>query len=145
MVIVAAVDRSDRAPVVVREAASLSRAFDEPLHVVHVLNRNEFVELERTSVEESGAGISPERIREMASDVAANAASVVDEPLECIGLIGNAEEEIVRYADERGARYVVIGPRKRSPTGKVLFGSVAQDVILNADCPVVTTVIRDEE
>ncbi|MEM4541123.1 MAG: universal stress protein [Archaeoglobaceae archaeon] len=32
---------------------------------------------------------------------------------------------------------MVIGVRKRRPAGKVLFGSVAQDVILHSNQPVI--------
>ncbi|MBO8180936.1 MAG: universal stress protein [Archaeoglobus sp.] len=45
-------------------------------------------------------------------------------------------QDIVDFADEIDAKMVVIGVRKRSPTGKLLFGSVARDVILHANKPV---------
>jgi len=47
-------------------------------------------------------------------------------------------EEIVRVAEENHAELVVIGIRPRSPVGKVLMGSVAQVVIMDAPCPVLT-------
>lgn len=49
---------------------------------------------------------------------------------------GNPAESILEYANEDGFDCIVMGSRKRSPTGKVLFGSVAQAVLLDADIPV---------
>ena len=46
--------------------------------------------------------------------------------------------EIVRVAEESHAELVVIGIRPRSAVGKVLMGSVAQTVITEAPCPVLT-------
>ena len=46
--------------------------------------------------------------------------------------------EIVRVAEQNHAELVVIGIRPRSPVGKVLMGSVAQTVIMDAPCPVLT-------
>lgn len=52
---------------------------------------------------------------------------------------GDAATEIVAMADEVDADIICVGGRKRSPTGKALFGSVAQSVILSTDRPVVVT------
>ena len=48
----------------------------------------------------------------------------------------DASEEILAVAHERRAELVVIGLRRRSPVGKLLLGSTAQRVLLDAPCPV---------
>lgn len=47
-------------------------------------------------------------------------------------------EDIVRFASENFVEEIVIGIKRRSKVGKLLFGSNAQYIILNANCPVVT-------
>ena len=52
------------------------------------------------------------------------------------GRTGEPVTEIVESAHELDADVVCVAGRKRSPTGKLVFGSVTQDVILNTDRPV---------
>jgi nucleotide-binding universal stress UspA family protein len=49
-----------------------------------------------------------------------------------------AGEELVQFAEQKKIDEIVIGVRKRSKVGKLLLGSTAQYVILQAPCPVVT-------
>ncbi len=45
-------------------------------------------------------------------------------------------EELINAADSADAEFIVIGLRRRSPVGKLLLGSNAQRVLLDASCPV---------
>jgi len=139
MVIVAAVDRSERAPAIVEEAVELGEAFDEPVEVVHVLTRQKFIDLERTSVSDTGNTIPTDDILDIAEDIAqevVDSSSAVD--VSPVGLLGDPADEVVNYAESNDARYLVIAGRKRSPVGKALFGSTVQTVMLDSEVPVVS-------
>ena len=47
-------------------------------------------------------------------------------------------EDLVEVAGEVGATLIVIGLRRRSPIGKLVLGSNAQRILLEADCPVLS-------
>ena len=47
-------------------------------------------------------------------------------------------ENIIWFAELKKIDEIIIGVRKRSKVGKLLLGSTAQYVILNAPCPVIT-------
>ena len=47
-------------------------------------------------------------------------------------------EDLVQFAAETKADEILVGVKRRSKVGKLLMGSTAQFIILNADCPVVS-------
>ena len=49
-----------------------------------------------------------------------------------------AAEVILEAATSRSADLIVIGLRRRTPVGKLITGSTAQQILLDADCPVLT-------
>ena len=48
----------------------------------------------------------------------------------------NAVEEIEGLVESLSASLLIIGLRKRSPVGKLIMGSVAQELLLSVSCPV---------
>ena len=48
----------------------------------------------------------------------------------------SAVEEIDELVAQLQVSVLVIGLRKRSPVGKLLMGSMAQEILLTVDCPV---------
>lgn len=45
-------------------------------------------------------------------------------------------EAVVQVAQQHDARLIVLGLRHRTPVGKLLLGSTAQRILLEATCPV---------
>ena len=60
------------------------------------------------------------------------------------GLPNGVSQALVEAADRAGADLLVIGMRRRSPVGKLVLGSVVQDVLLAADCPVLAVKAQEE-
>ena len=48
----------------------------------------------------------------------------------------DAAEQILALANDLNAELIVIGLRRRTPVGKLIMGSQAQTILLQADCPV---------
>jgi nucleotide-binding universal stress UspA family protein len=67
---------------------------------------------------------------------------LLDKKISCKSILSvrglGAGEDLVRLAEENNVEEIIIGVRRRSKVGKLLFGSTAQYIILNAKCPVVS-------
>ena len=72
-------------------------------------------QLAALATEMGGAGVEVDVRRSMGADVG---------------------DQVLAVADEVSADLVVIGLRRRTPVGKLLMGSVAQRVLLGAECAV---------
>jgi nucleotide-binding universal stress UspA family protein len=48
----------------------------------------------------------------------------------------DAASEVLDAAEKYRAELIVIGLRKRTPVGKLIMGSTAQQILLEASCPV---------
>lgn len=140
MVIVAAVDKTERAKNVIKESYNLAEKFGDPVHVVHVMKRSEVIQAEETASNDEQ--ISIDELRKSATDVASDILQRYPHGSEphAVGIIGDPASELVKYASDKDARYIVVSPQRKSQTGKILFGSVAQSVLLNAPCPVVSLI-----
>ena len=139
MVIVAAIDSSERASDVLDQATELAEKFDDGVHLAHVMKQSEVIASKESDIQ-TGERTDMDEMRAIAREFGlkmldGRPATV---EVEVVGLIGNPADTIVRYAAEQEARYIVVSPKRQSQTGKILFGSVAQSILLNADCPVVS-------
>lgn len=48
----------------------------------------------------------------------------------------DAADDLITVAEEEDAQLIVIGLRRRTPVGKLILGSNAQRILLDASCPV---------
>jgi nucleotide-binding universal stress UspA family protein len=51
-------------------------------------------------------------------------------------------EDLVAIAEDSDAELIVIGLRRRTPVGKLILGSNAQRILLDAPCPVLAVKVR---
>jgi nucleotide-binding universal stress UspA family protein len=107
-----------------RAAVAEAQRRGEPLHVVNTARGDAVVDPRFASDED----LAEVRRQLEASDVAFELEH---------GITGNDGAQDVTAAVERlGASLVVIGLRRRSQTGKLIFGSAAQRILLDVPCPV---------
>lgn len=143
MPILAAIDETERAKEIVSLANDLATAYDDSLVVLHVIPREDY-ETHRDEIRDV-PGFGNFSMSQEADSAAGFAQQLVSDTLDAPtvdvqarGRIGDVAEETLAEAANVDPRYLVIGGRRRSPTGKALFGSSTQQILLNADCPVVT-------
>ena len=55
----------------------------------------------------------------------------------------DAADDLIAVAKETSADFIVIGLRRRTPVGKLILGSNAQRILLDAPCPVLA--VKSEE
>lgn len=144
MTVLVAVGEKSTSNGLIETGYELATAYGDDLEVLHVIPRDEaeahFQEL-RNIPEFRDMSLSTEedRAREVAQRMLDDALDDYDrDAVRAVGRIGEPADSILSVANAHDVRYVVVGGKKRSPTGKAIFGSVTQSVLLNAEVPTVT-------
>ena len=105
-----------------------ARAFNAEMFIVTVLEQSR--ELQKDDIEAAEDRLEKlKRIHNMDDLVCETSASVS---------FLSPGEYLVEFAQDNSIDEIVIGVKRRSKVGKLVFGSNAQFVILNAPCPVIT-------
>jgi nucleotide-binding universal stress UspA family protein len=144
MTILAAIDGNERSQTVIEIAADLAKVYDDKIVALHVIPQEDFKSYKQSI--EAIPEFHDYSMNQEAESAKRFARKFVLETLEdsmsgkveARGRVGNISDEILSEAESLDPRYLVISGRRRSPTGKVVFGSIAQKILLNAACPVVT-------
>lgn len=144
MSILAAVGEQQEQSQIIETAVDLATAFDEELYVLHVIpeaDADEHFEAiqEIDEFRDVDFSIEVDRAESIAETLVER--TLDDRTLDRfspVGRIGKPSVEILAVADDIDPRFLVIGGKRRSPTGKAVFGSVTQSVILDSEWPVVT-------
>ena len=109
-------------------AKQQAQAFKAEVHLLRFLEQGP--ELSREAIQQAEQNLDQVK-REFATLALACDTHVVVSAL-------SAGEDIVQFAEQNSIDLIVIGVRRRSKVGKLLFGSNAQLIILTAPCPVLT-------
>ncbi|WP_336022797.1 universal stress protein [Halobellus salinisoli] len=144
MTILAAVDENERSKKVIEVAHDLATRYDDTLAVLHVIPTDEFNDhtkaiREIPEFQDFSMSDEVEGAERFARKFALETIPDLDTSmLDPRGRVGEIADEIVAEAGQEDPRFLVISGRRRSPTGKALFGNTTQQILLNVDCPVVT-------
>ncbi|WP_435098196.1 universal stress protein [Halorubrum sp. N11] len=132
------VDDSAQATAAVEHAVTHYAEAD--ITLLHVIQYTE----KKTSLSRGGRGRDEgwyAAEREVAEELLAEASELAESHGVGVSTLiedGSPSTEILDFVTQHDVDVIVMGFRKRSPTGKALFGSTAQDVLLSTNCPVVT-------
>ncbi len=127
MKIMVGYDRSNVAKEALDLAKKHAKAFDAKVYVVRSLAQSREMKLD--DIQEAEQEL--EKIRR----------SFRDQGIECKteAIVSSISpgEDLVQFTEAKEIDEIIIGVKRRSKVGKLLFGSNAQYIILMAQCPVV--------
>ncbi|MDS0294849.1 universal stress protein [Halogeometricum luteum] len=138
---------SDRLDRLVEETIDVAGPTGATVVLAHTFSPEDFEDrVEALGFDEATNDVSPDSVAVRYSVIREFAARLDAEGIdyEVRGTVGDEDEGITALAEESDADRILVGGRKRSPTGKAVFGSLAQQIMLSAPCPV-TFVRADTE
>jgi len=135
---------ADRTDDLVETVSSVAEPGETTIGLLHVFDRERYTELREAMNAAPDSEVTPATVAGRRTSVRTIGSALEERGFDVVvlGALGGRADGIVREAEDWNADLLVVGGRRRSPTGKAVFGSVAQSVMLNAPCPV--TFVRDE-
>jgi nucleotide-binding universal stress UspA family protein len=124
-----------------RTAGEHAAGIGAELIVLSAIDENEYKStLQRSSATRIGEMESVDDVesyaKQQASQQAENVFSDIDVEYRVVSEVVPLPDGIITFAEENDCSHIYIVTEERSPTGKVLFGDLAQSVLLNFDGPV---------
>lgn len=138
----AVIDPTDAAKDLLHEAGTLAEGVDADLVVIHVTTEDEYggrreaMEAIPNGTASYSPGEAEQGAAQFAQDLADEILADLDVEYETAGYLGKKASKTLDAAEEYGCDHVFLAGRKRSPTGKAIFGDATQKVILDYDHPV---------
>ncbi|WP_225334177.1 universal stress protein [Halomicrobium urmianum] len=128
----------DRIDAMTEAAVDIAGPAGATIVLVHVFTDEEFDSAVGRLDFANSSEATPDEVARRHSTVRDIAASLDEAAIDyrITGRVGNHGEQIVSMAEDESADLVIVGGRKRSPTGKAVFGSTAQEVMLESPAPV---------
>lgn len=147
MSILAAIDVEQMPQQPITIGYDLAATYDEDLVVMYVMTEDRYDEWKSNQDEmpeefRTGGRTPGEAINSATNKVADAVDETLDtydrERVETRSRIGVPADEILAAAEEIDPRFIVVGGRKRSVVKQAIFGSVSQEIVRDAEQPVVT-------
>lgn len=137
-------DDEDQTTSVAQTAIDVAGPAGATVRLVHVFAEDQYEAVKQQLSFDPAADVSPDTVAKRHVTVR-NLGTMLDAAgidYEWHGAVGDTSDAVLELAGEFDADVLIVGGRGRSPTGKAVFGSTAQRLLLNAPCPV--TYVRGE-
>jgi len=122
-------------------AAGIAGPAGATVALAHVFTKSEYEEARSNLDFDFGSEVTPDAVakRYVTIRELGDAMDEGDVEFTWHGRLSDEDSEgevVVGLAGELDADLVIVGGRKRSPAGKAVFGSTAQEIMLESPCPV---------
>ncbi len=142
--VLVATDFGDTSKAALAYGRNLARAFGGKLHVLHVVDRvvaTTAAEFYPTSSADLETELMQSASKRLEALLTGDRAALGAEPAVLVS--GSVAATIIDYAKRRHVDLIVVGTHGRGPVAHLFMGSVAEEVVRNAPCPVL--VVRPNE
>lgn len=133
------VDFSEVSPKIVPWVKKMAEQFNTEIHLIYIVRRMDYL---------GGVYVEAVTIKNFEKEILEGVEKSIDEfadkyffgypKLKTRIVVGDAPEEIVKYARAEGVSLIIMGTHGRKGLDRMFFGSVAEKVIKTASVPVLS-------